>query len=66
MEKCKPTNTPIATGTKLSKEDKGPIIDPSLYKKLVGSLMYLIDTSPYITYGVGLIFGFMESPKGSH
>ena len=51
---------------KLSKEDKGSTIDPFLYKKLVGSLMYLIATRPHITYGVSLISTFMESPKGSH
>ena len=66
MEKCKPINTPIATGIKLSKEDKGPTVDPTLYKTLVGSLMYLTGTRPYITYGVSLISRFMESPKGSH
>ena len=58
--------TPIAIGTKLSKEDKGPTVNPSLYKKLVGSLMYLIATRPNIMYGVNFISRFMESPKGSH
>ena len=47
-----------------TKEDKGPIIDPTLYKKLVGSLKYLKATRLDITYGVNLISRFMESPKG--
>jgi hypothetical protein len=66
MEKCKTTVTPIATGTKLSKEDKGPTIGPSLYKKLVGSIMYMTTTRPYFMYGVSLISRFMDSPKVSH
>ena len=66
MEKCKPIDTPIATGTKVSKEDKGPIVDPTLYKKLVDNLMYLTTPRPDITYGVSLISKFMESPKGCH
>jgi hypothetical protein len=41
MLNCKPATTPMATGTKLSKDDVGSYVDPTLYKKLVGSLMYL-------------------------
>jgi len=41
MLNCKPAATPMATGTKLSKDDVGSYVDPTLYKKLVGSLMYL-------------------------
>ena len=66
MEKCKTTIKPIATSTKLSKEDKGPIVDPSLCKKLVGSLLYLIATRPNIMYGLSLISMFMVSPKVFH
>jgi hypothetical protein len=66
MNKCKPTDTPIATGTKLSKQDEGTTIDYTLYKRLVGSLMYLTTTRPYIMYAVSLISRFMENPKISH
>lgn len=38
MDKCKPVETPIALGTKLSKQDEGSTIDSTLYKRLVGSL----------------------------
>ena len=34
MMNCKPTVTPIVTGTKLSKEDDGSKFDPALYKSL--------------------------------
>ena len=44
MEKCKPVDTPIAIGTKLSKEDLGTVVNSTLYKQLVGSLMYLTTT----------------------
>ena len=32
MENCKPIPTPVATGTKLSKDDKGADVNPTLSK----------------------------------
>ena len=47
----------------MSKDDD---VDPTLFKRLVGSLMYLTVTRPDIMYGVSLISRFMESPKDFH
>ena len=44
MVNCNPTVTLIVTGTKLSKEDDGSKVYPTLYKIAVGSLMYLTTT----------------------
>jgi hypothetical protein len=66
MKNYKPTPTPIATEKKLDKEDVGPNVDPTLFKRLVGSLMYLTATRPYIMHVVSFIFKFMKSPKDSH
>jgi transposase InsO family protein len=66
MDKCKAAETPIAAGTKLSKQDTGPAVDSTLYKQMVGSLMYLTATRPDLMYAVSLISRFMESPKDSH
>ena len=66
MSNCKTTPTPVITGLKLSKEDEGSIVDPRLFKRLVGSLMYLTTTRPDIMYGVSLISRVMESPQESH
>ena len=44
MDKCKPAETPIALGTKLTKNDDGPAVNATLYKQMVGSLMYLTAT----------------------
>ena len=66
MLNCKSAPTPIVTGLKLSKNDEGHNVDPKLYKRLVGSLMYLTATRPDIMYSVSLISRFMESPKDTH
>ena len=66
MINCKTTPTPVITGLKLSKDDEGSTVDPTLFKRLVGSFVYLIVTRLDIMYGVSLISRFMESPNDSH
>eukprot|EP00253_Pinus_taeda_P008184 PITA_08184 len=58
--------TPTVMGLKLSKEDNIKDFDPSLYKIIVGSLMYLTATRPDIMHAVSLISRFMERPKEAH
>ena len=66
MSNFKTTPTPVITGLKLSKDDDGLTLDTIMFKRMVGSLMYLTAIRPYIMYGVILISRFMESPKDSH
>ena len=63
MDNSKPVPTRVATGTKLSKDDEGADVNPTLFKRLVGNLMYLTATRPDIMQGVSLISRFMEIPK---
>ena len=65
MDNCKTSPTLVITGLKLSKDDEGSTVDPTLFKRLVGNLMYLTATRTEIMYGVSLILRFMESPKDS-
>eukprot|EP00253_Pinus_taeda_P007821 PITA_07821 len=66
MQECKAAITPTVMGLKLSREDSSKDFDPSLYKSIVGSLMYLTTTRPDIMYAVSLISRFMERPKEAH
>ena len=66
MQDCKAAITPTVMGSKLSKEDNNKDFDPSLYKSIVGSLMYLTTTRPDIMHTVSLISRFMERTKESH
>lgn len=58
-----PVSTPMVVGTKLNREDTEKSFDSNIFRKLVGSLMYLKITRPDIMYGVSLISRFMDSPK---
>ena len=66
MVNCKLLVTPIATGTYLNKNDEGSCVDPTPYKRLVVSLMYLTTTRTDIMFVVSLISIFMETPKSTH
>eukprot|EP01018_Ginkgo_biloba_P011603 Gb_32814 [translate_table: standard] len=66
MEDCKPACTPMETGTKLLMQDEGVRIDGTLYRQLVGSLIYLTTTRPDIAFAIGIISRFMAESKQSH
>jgi len=66
MDNCKHVPTLVATSTKLSKDDEVLDVNPTLFKRLVGSLIYLIATRRDIMEGVSLISKFMEIPKDTH
>eukprot|EP00253_Pinus_taeda_P013408 PITA_13408 len=66
MQDSKATVTPTVMGLKLSKEDNSKDFDPSLYKSIVGILMYLTATRLDIMFFVSLISRFMERPKEAH
>jgi len=44
MLDCKPLTTPTSTNEKLSKNDDKEKVDESIYRSLVGSLIYLTNT----------------------
>ena len=66
MKNCNAVNTPIAMVLKVTREREGKIIDPTLFRSLIGSLRYLSITRPDIVYSVGLLSKYMEKPKESH
>jgi hypothetical protein len=66
MDQCNPVKNPVVPGHKLSKDEDGERVDSTLYKKIVGSLMYLTVTRPDITFIVSLISRYMEHPTAMH
>ncbi|KAF8409152.1 hypothetical protein HHK36_005225 [Tetracentron sinense] len=66
LDGCNTVSTPVAMGSKLTKEGEGKTVDSTLFKSLIGSLRYFTITRPDIVYGVGLLSRYMEIPKESH
>ncbi|KAH9781356.1 hypothetical protein KPL71_008429 [Citrus sinensis] len=66
MKNCNSVTTPIEKGLKLVKDLAGRIVDSTLYKQIVGSLMYLTATRPDIMHTVSSISRYMEHPREDH
>ncbi|KAJ9559214.1 hypothetical protein OSB04_013828 [Centaurea solstitialis] len=65
MEDCNAVINPIVPGCKL-KSDEGERFDETLFKQIVGSLMYITTTRPDIQFVVNLISRFMAKPTEVH
>ncbi|KAG6513295.1 hypothetical protein ZIOFF_023613 [Zingiber officinale] len=66
MKDCNLVSTPTEFGLKLNKDHEGKKVDSTIYKQIVGSLMYLTATRPDIMYSVSLISRYMENPTEIH
>jgi hypothetical protein len=66
MLSCKPATTPLEVGLKLYGHDDSNPVDVTLYRQLVGSLIYLTTTRPDISFAVNMVSRFMSEPKELH
>ncbi|XP_050909493.1 secreted RxLR effector protein 161-like [Lathyrus oleraceus] len=66
MDDVNPVGTPMECDSELSKHENGEIVDPTLYKSLVGCLRYLTSTRPDILYAVRVVRSYMEAPTTTH
>jgi hypothetical protein len=66
MTDCNPATTPMEERLKLSKESTAREVDPTLYRRLVGSLRYLVHTRPDLPFSVGYVSRFLERPTNEH
>lgn len=57
---------PIVPGQKVGRDEAGVKVDSTLYKQMVGSLMYLTATRPDLMFVVSLISRFMANPTELH
>ncbi|CAA7032829.1 unnamed protein product [Microthlaspi erraticum] len=66
MQHYNPVCNPIVPGQKISRDESGERIDATLYKQMVGSLMYLTASRHDLMFVVCLISRFMASPTQLH
>jgi hypothetical protein len=66
MSDCNGVCSPIVPGCKLVKDEAGKAIDATLYKQMIGCLMYMLATRPDMAYSVCLTARYMERPTEMH
>lgn len=63
---CKPRTTPMDVNLKLRQYEGDLLPDPSLYRRLVGRLLYLTVTRPGLSYSVNKLSQFVSAPRDTH
>jgi hypothetical protein len=66
MLECKSMNTPMETKLKLLVYISSELIDATLYRQIIGSLMYLMNTKTDICFSVNTLSQFMIEPRHVH
>jgi hypothetical protein len=66
MLECKPMNTPMETKLKLLVDTSSELIDATLYRQIIGSLIYLMNTRPNICFVVNTLSQFLVEPRHVH
>jgi hypothetical protein len=58
----KPISIPLEQNVKLSANEKDLVEDTTMYRRIVGSLIYMTVTRPDLNYVVGMMCQFMQTP----
>ncbi|KAJ9564691.1 hypothetical protein OSB04_000657 [Centaurea solstitialis] len=66
LTSCTPMKTPMAPPLTLDKDSKGKSVDVTLYRGMIGSLLYLTASRPDIMYSTCLCARYQAEPKESH
>ncbi|CAM8999605.1 unnamed protein product [Rhodiola kirilowii] len=66
MEAAKTCATPMSPNDTLTKDESSPRVDPTLYRGMIGSLLYLTASTPDILFSVCLCARFQADPRETH
>jgi hypothetical protein len=66
MEDCRPMTTPMITNWKKLHASESQLVDSTLYRQLIGSLMYLVNKIPHICFAINTLSQFMVEPRTVH
>jgi hypothetical protein len=66
MMNCKSMTTPMTINLKLLSDKYSYLVDPTMYRQLIGSLMYLVNTRLDICFTVNTLSQHMVEPRQVH
>ena len=66
MEDYRPMPTPMIANWKKIDTSEDDEVDPTLYRQLIGSMMYMVNTRLNICYAINTLSQFMVEPRRAH
>jgi hypothetical protein len=66
MMDCKAMPTPIVTNLKLLSDTSSEIVGATMYRQMIGLLMYLMNSRPEICFTVNTLSQYMIEPRRVH
>ncbi|MCO5605894.1 hypothetical protein L7F22_060080 [Adiantum nelumboides] len=66
MADCKPISTPLDQNLKLRFDEGEVLDDATMYRRIVGSFIYMTILRLDLSYAVGLVSEFMQLPRKPH
>ena len=66
MKYFKPGKTPFLLGVKLEKAGSSPMVNNTLYRKLIGCFLYLTHNQYELSYAVSVTSRYMDQPHEIH
>jgi len=62
----KPISIPLEQNVKLSADEGDLMEDTTMYRRIVGSLIYMTITRPNLSYVVRVVSQFIKTPRKPH
>ena len=66
MDDCKAAPCPFLSSIRLEEGGSTPLVDNTLYRQIIGSLLYITHSRPDISYVVSVATRYMQEPHELH
>ncbi|GJV30900.1 retrovirus-related pol polyprotein from transposon TNT 1-94 [Tanacetum coccineum] len=66
FESCDPVDTPMVEKSKLDEDKEGKAVDPSHYRGMIGTLLYLIASRPDLQFAICMCARYQARPTEKH
>nr|GEZ60829.1 copia protein [Tanacetum cinerariifolium] len=66
FESCDPVDTPIVEKSKLDEDKEGKAVDPSHYRGMIGTLLYLTASRPDLQFAICMCARYQARPIKKH
>nr|GFC14053.1 copia protein [Tanacetum cinerariifolium] len=66
FESCDPVDTPMVEKSKLDEDKEGKAVDPSHYRGMIGTLLYLTASRPNLQFSICMCARYQARPSEKH